>query len=202
MKKLIYLGLAVFVVLLNGCLIYSVNCFYTDDLKVEAPGQILGDWKLLVSYGENVEKKNITPWLFSKEQIISYDTKNKCSDFAVTFFKINNVLLADVVPKSSLNNDYWNCCVVPMHILVKVVLKKDKLELIPLNVEWFKKSGNTKVKDLPYAGYEGKDDIRIYNVSSAKWVKFLKANISNKNLFWDKNKFVLTKLKQSDSKSK
>jgi len=185
--KVIPLGLLAIVA---GCTIYSINPFCSKD-KIVALKEVNGSWKLNVTAGEDISNKDITPWEIMDNTLITYDRNDKKSDFNIVFFKLKDQLFADVIGKSAQNNEYWNMTVLPMHILFKVEISGERLTFIPLNLAWFNKAGNEKVKALKCAAYEGNNQMKIYTSSPEEWESFLEKNLSNPELFNDKQKFVL-----------
>jgi len=176
-----------------GCTIYSINPFCTKS-KILDLKEVSGYWKLNVSIGEDVSKHDITPWKITDNTLITYDKNDKRSDLSIAFFKLKDQLFADVSGKSSQNNEYWNITVLPMHVLVKVELNGDTMTLIPLNLEWFNKADNEKVKALKSVAYDGNDKTRIYTNSPEEWESFLETNLNIPEMFNEKQKVVLQKI--------
>ena len=176
-----------------GCTIYSINPFCTKGKIVELKA-VSGYWKLNVSAGEDVSKNDITPWKITDNTLITYDKNSKRSDFNIAFFKLNDQLFADITATLSQNNEYWNVTVLPMHVLVKVEIAGDALTFIPLNMEWFNKPDNEKVKALKSVAYDGNDKTRIYTNTPEEWEHFLESNMDTPELFNQKQKFVLQKI--------
>ena len=173
-----------------GCTIYSINPFCTKE-KVVALKEVNGLWKLNTAAGEDVSKIDITNWEITDNTLITYDKNNKKSEFNIVFFKLKDQLFADVIGKSPQNNDYWNITVLQMHVLLKVELNGESLTFVPLNLEWFNKTGNEKVKALKSVVYNCNDKGRIYINSAEEWESFLTNNLTNSELFSEKHKFVL-----------
>jgi hypothetical protein len=176
-----------------GCIIYSINPFCTKGKILELK-EVGGYWKLNVSAGEDVSKSDITPWKITDNTLITYDKNNKRSDFNIVFFKLKDQLLADITATFPQNNEYWNVTVLPMHVLLKVELGGENMVFVPLNMEWFNKADNEKVKALKSMAYDGNDKTRIYTNSPAEWEFFLENNLNTPELFNDKQKFVLQKI--------
>ncbi len=184
-----------------GCTIYSLNPFCTKGKIVELK-TVSGYWKLNVSAGEDVSKNDITPWKITDNTLITYDKNSKRSDFNIAFFKLNDQLFADITATLSQNNEYWNVTVLPMHVLVKVEIAGDALTFIPLNMEWFNKTDNEKVKALKSVAYDGNDKTRIYTNSPEEWEHFLESNMDTPELFNQKQKFVLQKIAPAGTSEK
>lgn len=173
-----------------GCTIYSINPFCTKE-KVVALTEVNGLWKLKTAAGEDVSRIDITPWEIADNTLTTYDKNNRKSEFNIVFFKLKDQLFADVIGKSPQNNDYWNITVLPMHFLLKVEINGEYLTFIPLNLDWFNKADNEKIKALKSVVYDGNDKIKIYTSSAEEWQSFLENNLNNPELFNEKQKFVL-----------
>ena len=184
-----------------GCTIYSINPFCTKGRMVELK-TVSGYWKLNVSAGDDVSKNDITPWKITDNTLITYDKNSKRSDFNIAFFKLKDQLFADITATLSQNNDYWNITVLPMHVLVKVEIDGDTLTFIPLNMEWFSKPDNEKVKALKSVAYDGNDKTRIYTNTPEEWERFLESNMDIPELFNQKQKFVLQKIAAAGTSEK
>lgn len=172
-----------------GCTIYSINPFCTKE-KVVALTEVNGLWKLKTAAGEDVSRIDITPWEIADNTLTTYDKNNRKSEFNIVFFKLKDQLFADVIGKSPQNNDYWNITVLPMHFLLKVEINGEYLTFIPLNLDWFNKADNEKIKALKSVVYDGNDKIKIYTSSAEEWQSFLENNLNNPELFNEKQKFV------------
>ena len=190
---LLLLILVVSVLNLSGCVVWSINKFFTKDLIVKVDG-IKGDWKLITQCDEDVEHQQVNNWTFTDHQVYVYSAQGKYfgsgdmrNDFEVTFFKINNTILADVIAELSKprrENGYFEFTVIPMHILMKVVIENDKLTLSPLlNTKGFMMHNNERIKSLTYVKYQGDDDFRLYTSTPEEWVEFLKKNLTDEQLF-------------------
>lgn len=173
-----------------GCTIYSINPFCTKE-KVVALTEVNGLWKLKTAAGEDVSRIDITPWEIADNTLTTYDKNNRKSEFNIVFFKLKDQLFADVIGKSPQNNDYWNITVLPMHFLLKVEINGEHLTFVTLNLDWFNKADNEKIKALKSVVYDSNDKIKIYISSSEEWQSFLENNLNNPELFNEKQKFVL-----------
>ncbi len=176
--------------ILAGCTIYSINPFCLKDKIVELK-DVNGSWKLNVAAGEDVSRIDIITWEIADNTLTTYDKNNRKSEFNIAFFKLKEQLFADVIGKSPQNNDYWNITVLPMHVLLKAELNGESITFIPLNLEWFNKADNEKIKALKSVVYDGNDKIKIYTSSTEEWQRFLENNLNNAELFNEKQKFVL-----------
>ena len=63
------------IVLLSGCVVQSVNPFYTEASVLAYP-DIEGSWILLKSYGEPVkDSSKVLPWKIAADKLTAYDDK-------------------------------------------------------------------------------------------------------------------------------
>jgi hypothetical protein len=151
-----------FVFSLNGCIVWSVNRFYTDGLKTEFR-EIVGEWQIRKSHGENVENKHIKNWIFKETSIVTFDDKDRSSILQIQIFKINDVYFGDVAAgESNSETIYWLATLLPMHTLVKIELEQDTLVLTPMSRDFLYEDDNEIVQHIPYIKYEGQDGERIY----------------------------------------
>ncbi|MHB9140157.1 MAG: hypothetical protein ACYC4Q_12205, partial [Victivallaceae bacterium] len=78
--------------------------------------------------------------------------------------------------------------------LLKVQLSSDSLTFVPLNVEWFNKADNEKVKELKSVAYDGNDKLKIYANTPQEWEIFLENNMNNPEIFNEKQQISLKKI--------
>ncbi len=190
MRSLFKVAPLLALIIAAGCTIYSITPYCTTSKIVELK-EVNGHWKLNIAAGEDVARNDITFWEIMDGVLITYDKNDKKSEFNIVFFKLKNQLFADIIGKSSQNNDYWNMTVLPMHVLLKVELSGENLAFIPLKPEWFNKPDNAEVKSLKRVDYEGNGNMKIYTSSPEEWERFLEKNLDNPELFNEKQKFVL-----------
>jgi len=185
--------------LLSSCYIQSLNKFYTDDLKVELP-QIEGEWNSIIQMGEDVSnKKNISPWKFTKDKIETYDENNKYSELEAVYFKIGDNLFMEFTagrPSKSLGdigNFFWSAGITGTYSLCRVTLTDDNLVIIPLNYKWFEDRMKEKTLNL---GCVKTDNNCIFTAPTEQWTSFLKKYGSDKDVFSESYKFVFKKLRK------
>lgn len=121
--------LAVFMALaLSGCVVQSLNPFYTQDLVVDMPAEIKGQW-LFVVEGEEVgkDKAGSARLIFTKDGLIYHEETN-VYNIDTVFFKIGDQLFIDLVLNGSMGS-VASLLLFHPHNLVRVVLKDGGMEL-------------------------------------------------------------------------
>jgi len=185
--------------LLGGCVVQSFHPFYTEESKVDAPGGIIGQWKP-VRLGDTDEEKtktaNVKPWVFSKDDLQTYDKKNVASTVETQFFKLDGVLYCDFTARGSPEqfeaNIYWTVNIVPVHTLCKVELEGDRLTLKPVSYSWMKNAAEEKKLSLPYVAGE---DLMLFTATPEQWEAFLKEHGKDPEVFPEEDDFVFTRVK-------
>ena len=119
--------------LTSGCIVLSLNPFYTEETKISYT-EIEGKWRLLRSVGADVSDSQIDHWEFMGDIIESYGEENVHSGLEVVYFEINGTIFMDCMPgEMEVANEYWSSMVYPLHVLCKVEMKMDTLRLIPMD---------------------------------------------------------------------
>ena len=200
MRKVFLLMMLCF--LISGCIVRSINSFYTDSYEVTIP-ELMGVWKSEIQLGDSTKGKDIDPWTFSKNTIDSYDLDNTPSELYATYFKIEGIYFMDVGPGrrpegfKELINAYWHVGVMPVHFLFKLEIKDNKLRLIPFNPDWFTdRIEDGTVLKLPFVRVESGRHIEnfICTATSEEWIAFLKKHKDNEEVFWPEANFVFRKV--------
>jgi len=189
MKRLALFGL----VLLSGCVVQSFHPFYRDDAKVPLP-QVRGEWDVVAAGTDtNIAYK---PWVFTEnDELVTYDDKNVSSTLRVTFFKVGRQLFCDFAAgemEEGRLNPYWILHVRAVHTVAKVQLEKDRLSLVPMNFNWFKKSLAAKQVDLPHLKGKTEDEFLV-TATPDQWAKFLSEYAADTNAFPQSAAYVLRK---------
>ncbi len=158
-------------IFLSGCVVGSLNPFYTPDLVVEQP-QLEGSWY----FTEDIEANDESPMVISGGKMVIYDDKGQPAESKITFFKIDDVLFADIFPhegqlKVDLVKDGK-----PVHLISRVrIISADRFTFNALDYDWLALELETGRIQLPFekvnsdAGY----DI-IFTATSEQWVEFLR----------------------------
>jgi len=184
---------------LSGCIVQSINRFYTNDLKVELK-EIRGKWKLLKDPNGDVSEEDIKPWVFSDSELLTVDNKNRSSRFDIVVFKVEDTFFIDFMASSPENeSEYWSYAVAPKHILARLDIDKEngRLVLTPLDYEWFEERIKNKDKDLKFVQAEEDYEIPQFTLSSLEWVAFLKKHLNDKGMFSYKHRIILSRIAKS-----
>ena len=194
MKKY-FLFLLALLFILSGCVVFSLEPFFTKSNKTKTPEYIIGEWVPVMLEGNDVSGQDINLWKVENDKVISFDTKNITGEISITFFKVNNQLFCDTQAGSPDNeklNQYWLYHLCPFHSLCKVIYQNDTLTFLPLNYEWIKekvKEGKIKV---PFVDWKGEDTI-LFTATSEQWESFIKEYEDNQEAFSDEFAFVFRK---------
>ena len=116
-KNGVWLALAM---LLSGCVVGSVNPYYTDDVVVKMP-EIQGEW---FSVNENSEEKP-TPFTFNDGSLTILDDNDVPHPVKATLFKVEGTLFLDVFPEDGELKKELVGEGQPIHLLYKVALEDD-----------------------------------------------------------------------------
>jgi len=184
----VWLVLAVF--MLAGCVVHSVNPFYTRDLITEMPG-LYGQWMLTKStFREGTEK----PWTFSNNAIMIPGDKGTVTTIVARFFRINDMLFLDTTadePQEDMSL-WWTLHISPMHTVSKVLADEETLRIIPLKASWMEQAVKDKTVILPSVWHE-EEKAYLFTASSAEWVEFLKKYGNDPQAFPETDAFVFVK---------
>ncbi|MFH0911270.1 MAG: hypothetical protein V1918_07205 [Planctomycetota bacterium] len=121
----------------SGCLVQSLDPFYTEANRVAVPGELLGEWRLVedaltgVSSVGSDALKDRKPWVLEADHAIAYDWENVPARLDPVFFRVKDRLYCDVFATfpepGEKPNVYWTLTVVPAHTLFRVFSGKDRL---------------------------------------------------------------------------
>ncbi len=198
MKRTILFAVAILAIaVLNGCVVHSIEPFFTPDNKIEMPEAIIGEWQPMTLEGDDVSGKDLNSWKFSSGSILCYDETNLSGEIDIAFFKVNNELFCDTLagsPDSTVMNQYWIYHLYPFHILFKVIPEDDTLTFIPLNRAWMEekiKSGEINVSFVESKS----DNYRLFIASSERWEGFIKKYANDPVAFSKEHKFFFKRKK-------
>lgn len=191
MNKIYYLlFLTIGVFLLSGCVVQSLQPFYTDERIVQMP-RINGRWFMTKKLGEDVRHESIKEWIIQDGQVITYDKELKNGELEAVFFKIDGHLFLDTYPESpEKENAWWGYHVYGMHTVCKVEMEGNSiLRLIPLDYEWLKEQ---IVEEKIILAHENivKDHFVLYTAASREWIAFLKSYKNNNQAFSLENEMI------------
>ncbi|MFC2140468.1 hypothetical protein ACFLQ1_01960 [Candidatus Auribacterota bacterium] len=176
----------------NGCIVWSVNPFYTDDAVIEMPA-LNGKWQPIKIALENKSDK---AWHFESDTILTFDKEGEPGSLKAVYFKIGDDIYLDTMPDDPDETGvgmWWIAHVFPVHTLCKVELSEDKLILRPLSYKWFNDAIEKKIISLPFSEQEGDDDMIIYYPSAKEWMAFLKTHGKEEGLFSQEDVFEFVK---------
>ena len=194
MKKY-FLFLLTLLFILSGCVVFSLEPFFTKSNKIMTPEYIISEWIPVMLEGNDVSGQDINLWKFENNKVLSFDTKNIAGEISITFFKVNDQLFCDTQAESPDNeklNQYWLYHLYPFHCLCKVSYQNDTLTFLPLNYEWIKgnvKEGKIKV---PFVEWKSEDTI-LFTATSEQWESFIKEYGDDQEAFSEEFAFVFRK---------
>jgi len=175
---------------LCGCIVQSLNPFYTSDAVIETPIKN-GLWEMIDKKGKPEMAK---PWLFENNTITVYDEKGLSGAVKVVYFKVEDTLFVDATAREPSHNicKWWAVNLAPVHTICRVEIKDGNLILKPIDSRWIDKALNAKTFHLPYLTKKGWDSLLI-TASSEDLMSFLKKYRLDNNLFSETHamRFVL-----------
>ncbi len=191
MKKSIGIALVFFsILLMNSCIIVSLNPCYTEDDLVfrndfvgnwkDSDGDI---WKISASAPDGSSSKY-------KLEVIDNDVVNF---FELHIAQIGDYFFLDFFPdlddKAFLENAFMELHRLPVHSFARMKFSGDSVQLFMLNEDWFKKQAEADKLSVPFQEVEG---IQVLIASTQEIQKFLHENATNPDAF--NNELVLTPL--------
>lgn len=182
--------------LLSGCIVQSIQPFYTEESVIELPS-IVGKWRLVTVEGKGTEKGE-QPWDFTRNEIETYDG-NISSRISVTYFKVSGVVFADITVAPLRGDEgpnvWWTVHVMPVHSLWRVDLSGDSLALTPINHSWVRNLLEKKKTTLSHARSDDKDFRTLLTGSSKELTTFLSENAANPQAFLRTESYVFERIK-------
>lgn len=196
MKRICALSL---VLLLSGCLVQSLQPFYTDESKVKVP-ELKGEWKLVTDWGRDVSGTEIKPWVLGEDQVTTYNESNETAQIQMVYFKMGETLYCDSGAgdpgKTAKINEYWVWHFVSAHTLWKVELKEDVVRFLPMDLDWMKDAmQNGRILVPPHFDRDDKQEWPVFSATPGEWQDFLKSHGADPGVFSTNNVYVLKKLK-------
>jgi hypothetical protein len=193
-------------ILLSGCIVHSLNVFYTPDLKVKLP-EITGEWILASKGEEDLPAKNPFRWNLTENEIEMYDDQGY-SSLKVVFFKIGKNIFMDFTAGNSSKKTSENenallvLGITRVHSLCKVLSKGDELTLVPLNFIWFRDRIKENKLNVSFVKVDNGVNDYIFTASPKEWVTFLEKYGNDHKLFMESEslRFVFKKQQKLDSK--
>ena len=173
-----------------GCLVQSLQPFYTADAVVAMP-QLNGSWRML-----GKDFTNQPPWQFKDNTIETRDEKGGTGDLKVTYFKVKDQLfmdtLADDIGEGRISS-WWRFHVSPIHCLSQVTWTEKRMVIRPLSPEWFQQTCKDKKLNLSLAPRDEKE-VPFSTATPAQWMAFLAQYGSSDEAFPTKGQYELERL--------
>ncbi len=165
---------------LSGCIVQSLNPFYTPDAVIETPIKN-GAWERIDKNGKPEMGK---PWLFENNKITVYDEKGLSGVVTVVYFRVEDTLFIDATADEPNHKicAWWAMNLAPVHTICRVETKDGDLILTPIDFDWIDKALKAKTFHLPYLKKEGWDSFLI-TAPSRDLMNFLKKNRQDNKLF-------------------
>lgn len=194
MKRLLLISIVfLFFLFLPGCILQSFYPFYTSDVTIEMP-QVHGKWKLIKSVGDDMSGKNIDPWEFSEDGLITYSENNIAAEIEIVYFKVGENYFVDCMaadPDEEKMNPYWVFLMRPIHSLCKLELQENTLKLIPVDIDALGTLMRERKIDLKIIKKADESDINLFTATPSEWVEFLKNHGDDQKLFNLENVILL-----------
>jgi hypothetical protein len=164
--------------LLSGCVVGSLNPFYTEDTVVKMP-ELYGSWYFI----QDIEANDESPMVLSEGKMTIYDDKGVPEDAPVTFFKVDDTLFIDVFPNRGRLKEDLVKDQPPVHLVSRVkVISSDKMSFNALDYEWLAKEIEAGTMTLPHQRAGSETDI-VFTASSAEWIEFLRQHKDDPRAF-------------------
>jgi hypothetical protein len=179
--------------LLSGCIVQSINPFAPDNVQVAVP-ELTGEWTLVTKQGDDVDGKNIKPWVFSKEKIVAFDENNVPSPLEVHYFRVGNTLLCQSTigdPDEAKIGVYWAIHTIPAFTLCKVEVKGDEAHFLPLDYKVLMQNINDGKVILPNVDYQ---NAVLFTATTAQWTALLKQYAAKPETFNQEDAFVFKRV--------
>ncbi len=201
-KTIIILLLAFTLTLLAGCIVQSLNPFYTKDTLLELK-ELNGKWVPLKLIGEDVSHENIKPWIFNDDKIYTSDQEGNSSVLSVRYFKVGDTFFMD----TTITDDdiggklsgYSGLHIVPVHCVCKLELNEDSLTLISLDAAWLEDLIDKSKIQISFMRISGSSDYRICNAKPEEWIDFFKKYRNDEEAFESSSLFVFERFKDDDN---
>ena len=163
-----------------GCIVQSLNPFYTAGTVIESPVKN-GEWEMI---DKNGKPEMGNPWLFEKDKITTYDEGGLPGVVKVVYFMVEDTMFMDATvdePNQKVCT-WWAMNLTPVHTICRVEIHDDTLTLKPIDYEWIAKALEDKTFNLPYLKKKTWDSFLI-TASSQELIDFLKKNRHDSKLF-------------------
>lgn len=180
MKK-IFLPLIAIAALLAAC-VPSVNPFYTDK-------DVITDARLAGTWLEDEDKDSPASWKFEAATNNAYvvtltEDKGKTGKFEGHLFKLGKNLFLDITPTecefATNQASIVGIAVIPGHLLLRVNLEENKLNLAFCSPDWIKKHLEAHPKAIAHRIVDGSI---ILTAETSALQKFIQQHLGEDELF-------------------
>lgn len=184
-------------ILCSGCIVASMNPFYTKQNIVDVP-EINGKWMKVEEQEDSKTEVNKDEIMVIRDDTLHLLKKNGDVEesYTVEFFKVNGQLFMDFSSKINA------VLAKPLHSLCKVDYRGNNILIISLlDADWFNKLTASGEISFPYiisvdgqyeyktGAFEGTRKPYIYMAKSGDWTWFLEKYGANAEAFGQRNVF-------------
>ncbi len=184
--------------LFAGCVVQSVNPYYTTDSVCTVPG-IGGEWTALDDQGKPESPR---PWIIGPDKIFTFNKNGAPGTLKAVYFRIGETLFLDTTAEGPTQqmSAWWTMHVYPVHVVSRIDVKGDRLTLTPVDYNWIEKALKDGRVKLPHLRQRGEDSL-LFTASPEAWMDFLKKYARDGNVFSEKNALHLVRSKDSQDKA-
>jgi hypothetical protein len=193
-------------ILCTGCMVQSINPFYTKESLAAYP-QAVGRWQLVKERGRdfgNAENKAaIDPWTIKAlgggqgaptYEVTSFDGNNREGKLSAAFFTVGGETYCDITSPYPPNASYYvTTNLFQVHMLFKVELKEEVLRLRFIGRQWMQKALDSK--ELAFQVLNTRNRAVLLNATSEEWKSFLEKYGKTEGVFSDKDAMELKRIK-------
>lgn len=154
---------------LSGCVVGSIEPFYTSDLVVEKQ-DLFGRW----DFDDSANPVPNSQIIISSGKVTIFDDDGNPLDAKLTFFRVEDSLFADIyADEGKLKEDLVGESPPPVHLVALVKVEEDKVKFNDLNYDWLSKEVVLGRINIRYTRASPTTDI-LFTPTSQEWVEFLK----------------------------
>ena len=172
--------LAMVALLLGGCVVQSLQPFYTAEIVAPSPVPD-GQWQLLNDDGS---PKGPQPWVFSPGKVLSYDEEGRPGTLQLHFFQVAGQTYVDAIADEPAMepNGWWLMHLAAVHTASRVEVDGERLTITPMDYEWMERAITAGTLKLPYYR-ESNAEFFVFTATPSAWVAFLDAHGGDATLF-------------------
>ncbi len=154
---------------LSGCVVGSIEPFYTPDLVVQKP-ELYGRW----DFDDRFNPQANSQIILSAGKLTIFDKEGNPLDAKITFFMVEDSLFIDVFPDDGKLKADLVGELPPVHLIGLLKPEADKMTFIELDYDWLSQEVQSGRIKLRYTK-DGEFTDVLFTPSSQEWVEFLKA---------------------------